>query len=108
MQRYLRPDLLKSAGVLDFDSWAATFGQIVTQVELAPEGGDSFRQSTRFCPVHQRPRDAPPCWHPSADIKTAEDPQAPVPALAPRPGDGQRAAETCSSSCRPGRGSART
>ncbi len=30
MQHYLRPDLLESAGIEDFDAWAATFGQTVT------------------------------------------------------------------------------
>jgi len=30
------PDLLEAAGISVFDSWAATFGQVVTQVELAP------------------------------------------------------------------------
>jgi len=48
MQRYLRPDLLEAAGISVFDTWAATFGQVVTQVELAPEGGDSFRVKSRF------------------------------------------------------------
>jgi N12 class adenine-specific DNA methylase len=43
MQRYLCPDLLEAAGIEVFDSWAATFGQVVSQVELAPEGGSSFR-----------------------------------------------------------------
>jgi N12 class adenine-specific DNA methylase len=93
MQRYLRPDLLKSAGVLDFDSWAATFGETVTQIEMAPEGGDSFRQTTRFARFTNVP-EMLRRWHLSADIKTAEDLKLPIPALAPRTGDGQRAAET--------------
>ena len=80
MQRYLRPDLLKSAGVLDFDSWAATFGETVTQIEMAPEGGDSFRQSTRFARFTNVP-EMLRRWHLSADIKTAEDLKLPVPAL---------------------------
>jgi N12 class adenine-specific DNA methylase/SAM-dependent methyltransferase len=93
MQRYLRPDLLASAGIADFDSWAATFGQTVTQIEMAPEGGDSFRQSTRFARFTNVP-EMLRRWHLSADIKTAEDLKLPVPALAPRPGDGQQAPET--------------
>jgi N12 class adenine-specific DNA methylase len=36
MARYLRPDLLRGAGVLGFDQWAATFGQTVTEMEMAP------------------------------------------------------------------------
>ena len=93
MQRYLRPDLLEKAGVLDFDSWAATFGQTVTQIEMAPEGGDSFRQSTRFARFVNVP-EMLRRWHMSADIKTADDLKLPVPALARRPGDGQRAPQT--------------
>src|SRR2546421_10189450 len=48
MQRYLRPDLLQMAGIEVFDTWAATFGQGVSQVELAPEGGSNFRMTSRF------------------------------------------------------------
>ena len=93
MQHYLRPDLLEAAGIADFDSWAATFGQIVTQIEMAPEGGDSFRQKTRFAKFTNVP-EMLRRWHVSADIKTGEDLHLPVPALARRPADGQRAPET--------------
>jgi N12 class adenine-specific DNA methylase len=92
MQRYLRPDLLAAAGIEDFDSWAATFGQTVTEIELAPEGGGSFRQKTRFARFRNVP-EMLRLWHVSADIKTGEDLGLPVPALAPRP-DGQRSPET--------------
>jgi N12 class adenine-specific DNA methylase len=47
MQRYLRPDLLAQAGLDDFDTWAATFGQVTTSIELSPDGG-RFRMQTRF------------------------------------------------------------
>ena len=93
MQHYLRPDLLEAAGISDFDSWAATFGQTVTQIEMAPEGGNSFRQKTRFAKFTNVP-EMLRRWHVSADIKTGEDLKLPVPALAPRPADGQRAPET--------------
>jgi N12 class adenine-specific DNA methylase len=92
MQRYLRPDLLEAAGISVFDSWAATFGQVVTQVELAPEGGDSFRMKSRFTSFRNVP-EMLRMLHVSADIKTAEDLKLPVPALAQRD-DGQRAPET--------------
>ncbi|TFB75002.1 hypothetical protein E3O06_06605 [Cryobacterium glaciale] len=36
MQRYLRPDLLENAGIGHFDAWVATFGQTVTEMEMAP------------------------------------------------------------------------
>lgn len=55
MQRYLRPDLLEDARISVFDSWAATFGQVVTQVELAPEGGDNFRLKSRFAKFANTP-----------------------------------------------------
>ena len=93
MQHYLRPDLLESAGITDFDTWAATFGETVDQIEMAPEGGNSFRQKTRFARFTNVP-EMLRRWHVSADIKTGEDLKLPVPALAQRPGDGQRAPET--------------
>ena len=93
MQHYLRPDLLQAAGIEDFDTWAATFGQTVTQIEMAPEGGSSFRQKTRFAKFTNVP-EMLRMWHVSADIKTGEDLKLPVPALARREADGQRAPET--------------
>jgi hypothetical protein len=88
-----RPDLLAAAGIADFDSWAATFAQTVTQIEMAPEGGDSFRQKTRFAKFTNVP-EMLRRWHVSADIKTGDDLHLPVPSLARRPADGQRAPET--------------
>ena len=60
---------------------------------MAPEGGSSFRQKTRFARFTNVP-EMLRRWHVSADIKTAEDLKLPVPALAQRPADGQRAPET--------------
>jgi N12 class adenine-specific DNA methylase/SAM-dependent methyltransferase len=93
MQHYLRPDLLEAASITDFDSWAATFGQTVTQIEMAPEGGNSFRQKTRFAKFTNVP-EMLRRWHVSADIKTGDDLKLPVPALKQRSADGQRAPET--------------
>ena len=91
MQRYLRPDLLEAAGIEVFDTWAATFGQVVTQVELAPEGGDSFRVKSRFARFRNVP-EMLRMWHVFADVKTAADLDLPV----PRPGraPGRRPADT--------------
>jgi len=47
MQKYLQPAELKEKGLYHFDAWAAAFGETVTAMELAPEGG-SYRQKTRF------------------------------------------------------------
>ena len=93
MQRYLRPDLLEAAGIEVFDSWAATFGQIVSQVEVAPEGGDSFRIKSRFARFRNVP-EMLRMWHVFADVKTAADLDLPVPVLAERPGDDRRVPET--------------
>ena len=91
MQRYLRPDLLEAAGLTDFDSWAASFGEHVTEIELAPEGGGNYRTATRFAKFRNVP-EMLALWHSSADIKTAADLDLPRPELAARP-DGQRAPE---------------
>ena len=91
MQRYLRPDLLAAAGVAEFDVWAATFGQTVTAIEVAPDGG-GMRLNTRFAKFRNVP-ELLRQWHVSADVKTAEDLQLPTPLLAARP-DGQRVPET--------------
>ncbi len=92
MERYLRPDLLEDAGISVFDSWAATFGEIVTQVELAPEGGDHFRLKARFARFANTP-EMLRMLHVAADIKTAADLDLEVPAITPRPGDGRRVPE---------------
>ena len=89
MSRYLRPDLLARAGVEDFDSWAATFGQTVTEIEIAPTGGGDYRLHTRFARFQNVP-EMLRLWAVFADVKTAEDLGLPVPELAERP-DGQRA-----------------
>ena len=47
MQKYLEPEVLRNAGVYNFDDWTANFGDIITQMELAPEG-NNFREKTRF------------------------------------------------------------
>lgn len=92
MQRYTRPDLLEAAGIDEFDQWAATFGQVVTTVEMTPDAA-GFRLTDRFARFTNVP-ELLRLWHVSADIKTADDLALPVPALAPRPEDGARAAAT--------------
>src|ERR1700683_4647201 len=92
MQRSLPPALLTDAGITAFDSWAATFGKVVTQVELAPEGGDSFRMKSRFATFQNVP-ELLKMLPPAAHVKTAADLNPPVPLLVPR-ADGQRAPVT--------------
>ena len=81
MQRYLRPDLLEAAGIEVFDTWAATFGQIVHQVELAPEGGSSFRLKSRFAGFATSPKCSACCTSPptSKPPKTSTFPCLPWP-----------------------------
>lgn len=92
MQKYLRPDLLDAAGIGSFDAWAATFGQTVTQMEMAPTGNNTFRMKTRFAKFSNVP-EMLRLWSIFADVKTGEDLQLPVPDLAPRD-DGKRAPAT--------------
>src|SRR6266498_812989 len=60
---------------------------------MAPEGGSSFRQKTRFAKFTNVP-EMLRMWHVSADIKAGQDLNLPAPALARRTADGQRAPET--------------
>ena len=88
MCRYLRPDLLAAAGVEDFDSWAATFGQTVTEIEMAPTGGGNYRMHTRFSRFQNVP-EMLRMWAVFADARTAEDLQLPRPQLATGPDGGE-------------------
>lgn len=47
IMRYLQYDTLQKLQLGHFDSWAATFGETVTAVELSPEG-TGYRAKTRF------------------------------------------------------------
>lgn len=91
MQHYLRPDLLSTAGLSDFDSWAVTFGKTVTDLELDPAGGGKYRIATRFAKFANVP-ELLRMWSIAGDVKTAEDLGLPTPDLAARP-DGTRAPE---------------
>lgn len=86
MQRYLRPDLLAAAGVEHFDEWAATFGETVTEIEMAPTGGGNYRMNTRFARFANVP-EMLRIWHVFADVKTAADLNLPTPDLKPVAGD---------------------
>jgi N12 class adenine-specific DNA methylase len=92
MQRYLRPDLLRVAGVEGFDQWAATFGEAVTEMEMAPAGAGSYRLKTRFARFQNVP-EMLRMWHVFADVKTAEDLNLPVPQVA-APAGGEPGPET--------------
>jgi N12 class adenine-specific DNA methylase len=54
MQRYLQNKALKSRGLKHFDSWAAQFGEVVSALELAPEG-TGYRIKSRFAKLTNLP-----------------------------------------------------
>ena len=47
LQRFLDPAGLEARGLAHFDAWAATFGEVVDAMELAPDGA-SLRPRSRF------------------------------------------------------------
>lgn len=77
MQRYLQYDLLSKFGYLNFDSWAAQYGEIVTAMELAPEG-TGYRMKTRFARFNNLP-ELMSIFRMCADIQTADMLNLPVP-----------------------------
>ncbi|MGW2221318.1 helicase-related protein, partial [Nonomuraea sp. NPDC001684] len=77
MMRYLRPDLLEEAGIDDFDTWAATFGDVITDIELNPDG-NGFRQKARFAKFRNVP-ELLRIYRVFADVKTADDLGLPTP-----------------------------
>ena len=79
MLRYLAPADLEAAGISDFDTWAATFGQVVTDLELSPSG-TGFRMKARFAKFNNVP-ELLRLWHQVADVKTADDLSLPTPDL---------------------------
>lgn len=87
MQRYLRPDLLERAGILSADDWCSQFTEQVTAIEMS--GTSKFEVKTRTAKFRNIP-ELLRMWHTSADVKTAEDLNLPVPLEAPRAEDGAR------------------
>ncbi|WP_167162967.1 helicase-related protein [Streptomyces sp. MBT27] len=77
MQRYLRPDVLEDAGIDDFDNWAATFGEIVQNLELAPDGS-GFRMKARFARFHNA-AELLRMYRLATDVQTAADLGLPTP-----------------------------
>ena len=50
MQRYLAPEQLAEKGITTFDSWAKSFGEVVSARELSPSG-KGFRMKQRFAKI---------------------------------------------------------
>ena len=77
VQRYLQYDTLAQNGLQHFDSWASTFGETVTALELAPEG-TNYRARTRFAKFYNLP-ELMQMFREVADIQTADMLKLPVP-----------------------------
>ena len=77
IQRYLQMEKLQEIGLTQFDSWAATFGETVTAIELAPEG-TGYRTKTRFSRFFNVP-ELMSMVKEVADIKTSDQLNLPVP-----------------------------
>jgi len=77
MQRYLQYNELEKRGLIHFDSWASTFGETVTAIELAPEG-NGYRSKTRFAKFYNLP-ELMSMFKEVADIQTADTLNLPVP-----------------------------
>ena len=79
MQRYLQPDELKKHNLHHFDSWAATFGEPVTALELTPDGA-GYRLNTRFARFINVP-ELMQIFRQAADVQTAAMLNLPRPKL---------------------------
>ena len=77
IMRYLQYDTLMNMGMGHFDSWAATFGETVTAIELSPEG-TGYRAKTRFARFFNLP-ELISIFKEAVDIQTADMLNLPVP-----------------------------
>lgn len=77
IQRYLQYDTLLKNDLQHFDSWASTFGETVTAIELTPEG-TGYRAKTRFAKFFNLP-ELMSMFKEVADIRTADMLELPVP-----------------------------
>jgi hypothetical protein len=78
MMNYLRPDLLKEAGVANFDDWAAQFARVTTQMEMSASGG--YKPKKRLNEFVNLP-ELMEIFHTFSDVKNAEDLNLPTPTL---------------------------
>ena len=77
MQRYLQPRTLERYMVDAFDTWAGSFGESVTALEVAPDGS-GYRMHTRFSRFVNLP-ELMTMFREVADIQTKEDLNLPTP-----------------------------
>ena len=79
MQRYLQMSTLRRNSLQHFDSWAGTFGETVTSMELSPDGS-GYRLQSRFARFVNVP-ELMQQFRQVADVQTAEMLKLPVPKL---------------------------
>ncbi len=84
LQRFLQMEVLGRRHLQHFDSWAATFGESVTALELAPDGA-GYRLNTRFARF-VNVSELMHLFRQVADIQTADMLKLPIPQI-----DGGRA-----------------
>ena len=79
MQRYLQMASLRRLGLTHFDSWAGTFGETVTAMELSPDGA-GYRLQNRFARFVNVP-ELMQQFRQTADVQTSEMLKLPIPKL---------------------------
>ncbi|MEP6672014.1 MAG: DEAD/DEAH box helicase family protein, partial [Chthoniobacter sp.] len=79
MQRYLQMGALRRNQLQHFDSWAGTFGEIVSTMELSPDGS-GYRLQSRFARFVNVP-ELMQQFRQVADVQTADMLKLPVPKL---------------------------
>ena len=79
MQRYLQMTALRRNQLQHFDSWAGTFGETVTAMELCPDGS-GYRLQSRFARFVNVP-ELMQQFRQVADVQTADMLKLPVPKM---------------------------
>ncbi|WP_455361269.1 DEAD/DEAH box helicase family protein [Streptomyces sp. SYSU K21746] len=87
LKRYLAPKLLEDMGLDAFDNWAATFGEVVSNLEPDPKG-DGYKYKARFSRFFNVP-ELMGAYRTFADVQMAEDLDLPTPPVRENE-DGQR------------------
>ncbi|MFD8268509.1 SNF2-related protein [Streptomyces althioticus] len=87
LKRYLAPQILEEMGLDAFDNWAATFGEVVSQLEPDPKG-DGYKYKARFSRFFNVP-ELMSAYRTFADVQMAEDLDLPTPPVLENE-DGQR------------------
>ena len=88
VQRFLDPAGLEDRSLAHFDAWAATFGEVVDAMELAPDGA-SLRPRSRFAKFTNLP-EFQQMFRSYADVQTAAMLRPAAPAPRRRQSDGHR------------------